>query len=161
MGLKAGSLGAATTAKTPPQICSRALSTSLSATVQTTCLSTIRSLSQGGNPGPYPGRQAAGMFSSMFQGQNASSFGAVRRKAYVASLKRISPKGKSVVWGTPVWPATGLLLANAHCCTLEIAASQGAPWLVSKPTHIAHTHIHTLARRSDCYILLRRALHAA
>ena len=52
---------------------------------------------QGGNPGSYPGRQAAGMFSSMLESLNVSSFSAADRIAYVASLKLISPKSKSGV----------------------------------------------------------------
>lgn len=51
------------------------------------------------------------MYTSMFQGQNTSSFGAVLRKAYVASLRKISPKGE-MSRGSPAWLASGLPLAN-------------------------------------------------
>ena len=34
------------------------------------------------------------MYTIIFRGHNASSFSAAHRKAYIASLRRISPKGK-------------------------------------------------------------------
>ena len=56
------------------------------------------------------------MYSSMFQGQNTSSFGAADRAAYVASLKRIIPKGKLHGERCCIPFVTPTTIPDSFCC---------------------------------------------